>query len=72
VEPQYRREVQAGKLTPFEATLVAALKADAPRPRDHRRTAKALLVQLQAQGYRGGYTSLTDFIRRWKVDAGRA
>jgi transcriptional regulator with XRE-family HTH domain len=35
VEPQYRRDVQAGKLTPFEATLVAALKADAPRPSAH-------------------------------------
>jgi transposase len=72
VEPKYRRERQAGKLTPFEDTLVAALKADAHRPREHRRTAKALLVQLQAQGYRGGYTTLTDFIRLWKADSGTA
>jgi transposase len=71
VEPRYRRERQAGKLTPFEATLVAALKADAHRPREHRRTAKALLVQLQAQGYRGGYTTLTDFIRLWRADSGK-
>ncbi len=71
VEPRYRRERQEGKLTPFEATLVAALKADAHRPREHRRTAKALLVQLQAQGYRGGYTTLTDFIRFWKADSGK-
>lgn len=47
VEPRYRQERQAGKLTPFEATLVAALKADALHPREYRRTAKAFLVQLQ-------------------------
>ena len=70
VEPQYRRQRQEGKLTPFEATLVAALEADAYRPREHRRTAKALLVQLQAQGNRGGYTTLTDFIRLWRADSG--
>ena len=51
---------------------MAALKADAHRPREHRRTAKALLVQLQAQGYRGGYTTLTDFIRLWRADSGKA
>ena len=43
----------------FEATLVAALKTDAHRVRDQRRTARALFVQIQAQGYRGGYSAKT-------------
>ncbi len=71
VEPKYRRVGKETVLTPFEATLVSALKADAQRPREHRRTARALLAQLQAQGYRGGYTTLTNFIRSWKNDAGK-
>ena len=71
VEPKYRRVGKETVLTPFEATLVSALKADGHRPREHRRTARALLAQLQAQGYRGGYTTLTNFIRSWKNDAGK-
>ncbi|MBS0211816.1 MAG: helix-turn-helix domain-containing protein [Proteobacteria bacterium] len=31
-EPRYRRKGQPGKLTPFHAVLVQALKADALRP----------------------------------------
>ena len=61
--PKYRRESSPGKLAPFLATLTQALKADAHRPRHERRTARALLMQLQAQGYDGGYSRLTDFIR---------
>lgn len=70
VEPKYKRVEQTTVLTPFVATLVAALKADDHRPREHRRSARALLVQLQAQGYRGGYTTLTNFIRDWRAQAG--
>ena len=33
-----------------------ALKADAHRHKDGRRTARALFVQIAAQGYRGGYS----------------
>ena len=71
VEPKYQRAEQSTVLTPFAATLVAALKADAHRPREHRRSARALLVQLQAQGYRGGYTTVTNFIRDWRAQAGK-
>ena len=63
---KYRRESSPGKLAPFVATLTQALKADAHRPRHERRTARALLLQLQAQGYGGGYSRLTDFIRAWR------
>lgn len=70
--PKYRREPTPGKLAPFVATLTQALKADAHRPRHERRTARALLMQLQAQGYGGGYSRLTDFIRAWRLGEGQA
>ncbi len=50
---------------------MAALKTDAHRARDQRRTARALFVQIQAQGNRGGYSSVTDFIRAWREDSGK-
>ena len=71
VEPKYRRADKLTKLQPFEATLAAALKADARRPREHRRTGKALFIQIQAQGYRGGYSAVTDFIRAWREQDGK-
>ena len=70
--PKYRREPVSTKLTPYVATLVRALQADAQRPRHERRTARALLTQLQAQGYDGGYSRLTDFIRAWRQGEGKA
>ena len=70
-EPRYERGPKVGKLSVFEATLVAALKTDAHRARDQRRTARALFLQIQAQGYRGGYSAVTDFIRAWRLDAGK-
>ena len=51
---------------PFEATLEQALTADAHRPKHGRRTAKVLFAQIQAQGYRGGYSAVTDFTRAWR------
>ena len=70
-QPRYERAQKVGKLSAFEATLVAALKTDAHRVRDQRRTARALFVQIQAQGYRGGYSAVTDFIRTWRQDSGK-
>jgi transposase len=52
--------------------LVQARKADSHRPKHARRSARALLSQLQAQGYRGGYSRLTDFIRGWREQEGKA
>ena len=66
VIPKYSRESPAGKLTAFEATLDQSLKADSHRPKHARRTAKALLTQIQAQGYLGGYSAVTDFVRAWR------
>ena len=47
-----------------------ALQADAHRPKKERRTAKALLKEIGAAGYVGGYSRLTDFIRDWRVQQG--
>jgi transposase len=68
--PKYRRESPPGKLTPFAEQLRQALEIDARRPKRDRRTAVALIAELKAQGYRGGYTAVTDFIRAWRTEAG--
>src|SRR3990167_4326035 len=72
VEPKYRREAaKATKLSAHEAELKQALKADAKRPKKERRTAKALFTQIKAAGYDGGYTRVTDFIRKWRQGEGQ-
>ena len=70
-EPKYRRREMPTKLAPFVEALHKALKADGHRPRHERRTARALLVELQALGYDGGYTRLTDYIRAWRDEQGK-
>ena len=70
--PKYKRQSGFTKLSAFEGVLVQALKADSHRPKHARRSARALLAQLQAQGYRGGYSRLTDFIRAWREQEGQA
>ena len=61
VKPTYRRKETANKLTAYSEALVLALKADAHRTKQNRRTAKALFVQIKAQGYTGGYSRVTDY-----------
>ena len=70
--PKYRRAATSTKLAPFVPTLTQALKADAHRPRHERRSSRALFAELQARGYDGGYSRLTDFIRAWRRDEGKA
>ncbi len=48
------------------------MTADARRPRHERRTARALHAQIKAEGYAGGYSALTDFIRAWRQGEGQA
>ena len=69
VEPRYRRGCKPGKLSAFKEWLVKALEADAGRAKRDRRSAKALHAELEVQGYAGGYTILTDFIRAWRQRA---
>jgi len=70
-EPRFERKAAATKLTPYHEKIVAALEADARRPKRERRTAKALLAEIRSAGYTGGYTRLTDFIRQWRAGEGQ-
>ena len=70
--PRYRRSQGTGKLAAFHETLELALKADAHRIKQNRRTAKALFAQIRADGYTGCYSRVTDFIREWRVSEGKA
>jgi len=71
-EPRYRRCGAPGKLTAFHEALKLALKADAHRPRHERRTARALHAQIKAEGYAGGYSRVTDFLRAWRQGEGQS
>ena len=70
VIPKYTRGSEPHKIAEYEASLVMALKADGLRHKDLRRTARALFLQITAQGYGGGYTRVTDFIRAWRPQVG--
>ena len=61
----------ATKLTPFHDALKLALSADARRPKQARRTAKALFAEVKAGGYSGGYSRLADFVREWRRGEGQ-
>ena len=69
--PTYRRVRTDGKLAAYQATLELALKADSHRKKQNRRTGKALFVQIKADGYSGGYSGVTDFIREWRSSEGK-
>ena len=71
-EPKSRpRPPQPGKLTAYHDSLKQALKADAHRPKKERRTALALFAEIQAAGYTGGYSRVTDYIRAWRRGEGQ-
>jgi transposase len=69
--PRYRRAQVATKLEPFIEQLTQALTVDRHRPKNQRRTARALLGQIRTAGYQGGYSRLTDFIRQWRLEQGQ-
>ena len=71
-KPTYERKEVPSKLTAFHEVLVQALKADSHRTKENRRTAKALFGQIKTEGYCGGYSRVTDFIRAWKETEGKA
>ena len=66
----YRRPGGPCKLGAHADWFAQALEADARRPRKERRTALRLLAQLREQGYGGGYSQVTAFIRSWRAKAG--
>ena len=61
--PKYQRNGRPTKLTAFHEALRQALNADARRPRQQRRTARALYTEIKAAGCEGGYSRVIDFIR---------
>ena len=66
----YRREPVPRLIDPFAPWLVRALEADAGKPRKQRRTALRLYEQIQAQGFTGDYSRVTEFVRAWKAERG--
>ena len=68
---KYRRSKEPGKLNAFHTTLEQAIKADSHRPKQNRRTAKDLFAQIKADGYTGGYSQLTAFIRNGRTGEGK-
>lgn len=72
VEPKYRRRGGDTKITPYAEQLVKMLEVDARRPVRDRRSALKLFTELQAQGFDGDYSRVTEFIRRWRVQGGAA
>ena len=71
-ELRYKRREKPVKLTAYEPELRRWLEADGRRPKRERRTALKLFAELRRLGYCGGYSQLTEFIRRWRSDRGRA
>ena len=69
--PKYVRAKGFGKLSAFTEELEQALKADASRNKQDRRTGRALFIQIKASGYAGSYSRVTDFIRAWRASAGK-
>lgn len=69
--PQYVRAKGFGKLKGFTQELDQALKADAGRNKQDRRTGKALFAQIKASGYQGSYSRVTDYIRAWRAETGK-
>ncbi len=71
-QPAYQRCAAFNKLSPFHQTLEQALKADSFRAKHNRRSAKALFELIKTEGYDGGYSQLTAFIRSWRGEQGKS
>ena len=71
-EPNYRRGRHDTKIAPYAAHLIKALETDAHRPKRDRRTALRLFQEIQAAGFAGDYSRVTEFVRRWRLDGGTA
>jgi len=70
-EPNYRRGRHDTKITPYAAHLIKALETDAHRPKRDRRTALKLFQEIQAGGFAGDYSRVTEFVRRWRLPEGQ-
>ena len=72
VKPGYRRQSGDTKIAAYAAQLVKALEVDAHRPKRDRRTALKLFGEIQATGFTGDYSRVTEFVRRWRMQGGQA
>lgn len=71
-EPQYRRRpAEDTKIAPFAERLTKALEVDVRRPKRDRRTALKLFREIQAAGFDGDYSRVTEFVRRWRLNGGQ-
>ena len=72
-EPQYRRRASVEtKITPYAEHLTRALEVDARCPKRGRRSALKLFREIQAAGFDGDYSRVTEFVRRWRLNGGEA
>lgn len=63
----YARNAQPmPKLGPYEDSLLTRLAKDADKPCRERRTAMLLFLELQQEGFDGGYDSVRRYVQRWK------
>ena len=71
-EPKYRRRpAEDSKIAPFAEQLIKALEVDARRPKRDRRTALKLFGEIQAGGFDGSYSRVSEFVRRWRENGGQ-
>jgi transposase len=69
-ELKYPPRTAPSKLDPYAAELRQAIDTDARRPKRDRRTLKVLFRELQAKGYPGSYSRMTEHVKRWRAEAG--
>ena len=67
-EPKYQRQHHDTKIAPYAAQLIKALETDAHRPKRDRRSALNLFGEIQAAGFTGGYSRVTELVRRWRIE----
>lgn len=54
------------KIGPYEDSLTARLAQDADKPCRERRTAMVLYLELQQEGFDGGYDSVRRYVQKWR------
>ncbi|MEY4593205.1 MAG: hypothetical protein RIR18_2100, partial [Pseudomonadota bacterium] len=70
-EPKYRRRpAEDTKIAPFIERRTKALEVDLRRSKRDRRTALKLFREIQAAGFTGDYSRVTEFVRRWRLNGG--
>jgi transposase len=69
----YERAFYASaKLGGYESQLVEWLEAESKLPKAQRCSAKRQYERLQGMGYAGAYDSIQRFMKRWRMNAGKA